>query len=678
MHPPFLVLLLLMSFLNPQYLYGLVALVIPVLIHLFNLRKTKKVYFSNTRFLRMAKERSARKRKLKHYLILLSRLLFITFLVLAFAQPFLPPDEAASSGDPVIIYLDNSYSMSNEVEEDLTALEQAVDYITSMTSLLPEGTKFRLVTNDFLPGSPTLESAREIEEQLTELGFSGNTRSYQDVYRRIHSFQEEYGPVNIFWISDFQSSTADSDALPEFLPEENVQLIPLQFSQIGNVFVDSLYLENPLMIGDQQLKLYASLRNIGPEGIDDLIIKVYLDEVQSATASVNIPPNGNATVAFDLAFTTETERIGRVSIEEFPVTFDNDFYFTISKPEKINILEIKEGQEVTPVESVYGNEELFEFNSYSAANLDYNLLNNSSLVTLSGVRSIDAPLASALNRYMERGGHVLLLPAPDPDILSYQQLLGTQDLEVMDSASSLSLEIPDFNNPFYANIFEERNTRMEMPRAVPVLRWQNQGVHLLSFNAGSGFLSQRGNQHKLYMMSSPLVTTYNGFVRHALFVPVMYKIAAGSIGEGRQLYRYMDETTFSLPASGENPDELYKLVQEDFEIIPQQRKAGNRVFFDIPQQTLSTGYYTLVHGEEQTGQLAFNFAPEESDLRQLTRDELQLYFQGPEVALLDIDDTDTFRTTLEERFVGRNLWKFMVIAALLALLAEVALIQFMS
>jgi hypothetical protein len=667
-----------MSFINPLFLYGLFALAIPILIHLFNLRKTKKVYFSNTRFLRMAKEASARKRKLKHYLILLSRLFFIFFLVLAFAQPFLPASEENTAGHPIIVYLDNSFSMSNEVEEGLTAFEQGVDFVSTLTELMPEGSRFRLITNDFSPGSESLESANEIQERLTEITYSGNTRSYDDIYRRIHSFQEEYKNINLFWLSDFQQSTADQEPLPAFTDGEKTQLVPLRFQSVKNVYIDSIYLENPLLIGDEKLKLFAIIRNAGADEVNDLIVKVFLDQVQSATASVNLPANGNATVEFDLAFTVEQEKQGRISIEEFPVTFDNDFYFTLSKPERINVLEIKESEVRTPVESVFGNQELFQFNSYSSDNLDYNLINISALVVVNGIEELDAPLATALNRYQESGGHILIIPSARPMIQSYRQVFGLQDVQLLDSVGSLSLEVPDFNNPFYANIFEERNTRMEMPRAEPVITWRTDGTSLLRFASGTPFLTQRKQDGIVYLMSSPLTPDYNGFIRHALYVPVMYKIAAGSLGEGRQLYRYMDESTFSLPAGNELTGELYRLQREDLEIIPQQRRSGNSVFFDIPSHTLEAGFYTLFQGQDTVGIMAFNYAPEESDLRQLDDQSIRNIFQGQNISLLEIDDSVEFQKTMEDRFIGRNLWKLMVIFALLALLSEAMIIRFMS
>src|ERR1041384_2944175 len=102
-----------MKFANPYFLFALLALAIPIIIHLFNFRKFKRVYFTNVRFLKEVKQDTKAKNKLKNLLILCSRLLAILFLVLAFAQPYIPRDNGAvHTGDKVIsVYIDNSFSM---------------------------------------------------------------------------------------------------------------------------------------------------------------------------------------------------------------------------------------------------------------------------------------------------------------------------------------------------------------------------------------------------------------------------------------------------------------------------------------------------------------------------------------------------------------------------------------
>ena len=64
-----------MLFANPVFLIALTALGIPVIIHLYNFRRYKKIYFTNVRFIAEIKQESKNRSQLKHLLILLMRLL---------------------------------------------------------------------------------------------------------------------------------------------------------------------------------------------------------------------------------------------------------------------------------------------------------------------------------------------------------------------------------------------------------------------------------------------------------------------------------------------------------------------------------------------------------------------------------------------------------------------------
>src|SRR5436190_24196084 len=107
-----------MSFLYPSFLFGLIAVSIPIIIHLFNFQRPKKVLFTNINFLKLVKENTSSKLKLKHILILVSRICFISFLVLAFAQPFIQSNKASDlKGSRLVsIYTDNSFSMETDME----------------------------------------------------------------------------------------------------------------------------------------------------------------------------------------------------------------------------------------------------------------------------------------------------------------------------------------------------------------------------------------------------------------------------------------------------------------------------------------------------------------------------------------------------------------------------------
>ncbi|MBS1623579.1 MAG: BatA domain-containing protein, partial [Bacteroidetes bacterium] len=102
-----------MQFLYPSFLFALAALAIPVIIHLFNFRRFKTVYFSNVSFLKEVKEETTSRSRVKHLLVLAARMLAVAFLVLAFAQPFIPKKNTniASGKKYVSVYVDNSFSM---------------------------------------------------------------------------------------------------------------------------------------------------------------------------------------------------------------------------------------------------------------------------------------------------------------------------------------------------------------------------------------------------------------------------------------------------------------------------------------------------------------------------------------------------------------------------------------
>src|SRR5688572_18665840 len=121
-----------MSFVYPSFLWALAALSIPILIHLFNFRKTTQVLFSNTRFLKEVKEATTAKRRLKHYLILLSRLLFLFFLIIAFCQPIIPAAEQLGAERNIVLYLDNSQSMSAQTTNNSRGIDAAATFARSI------------------------------------------------------------------------------------------------------------------------------------------------------------------------------------------------------------------------------------------------------------------------------------------------------------------------------------------------------------------------------------------------------------------------------------------------------------------------------------------------------------------------------------------------------------------
>jgi hypothetical protein len=670
-----------MSFLYPQFLYGLFALAIPIIIHLFNFRKAKKVYFSSNRFLKDIKKKSSSKLKLKHLLILTARLLFIFFLVLAFAQPYFPSKESNAGNEDVYIYLDNSMSMTNITGDNQTAFETGIRFVDKITDLYPSGVRYKLLTNDFAPFSNNLKSRDEIKELLTELRTSGVSREIGEAYNRLHINEERNDrPRDIYIISDFQKSTLGE--FPDFEEDTtaSINLIPVKFESHANVFVDTIYLGNPFVLANERNELHVRLRNSGGEDIDDMITKLFINGAQSANASIDLPRNGSATLTFPLNFGLDQINECRISFEDFPVTFDNDFYFSINLIDKIRILEIKGANNVTPVGKVFGNEVLFNLASYNANNLEYSLIENSDLVVLNGLVSINMSLANALLTFIEAGGNILIIPAANPDLESYMQLSPLLTLGKASDLQKQTLRPPDFNNPFYQNIFEEANERFDMPLAANTVSWRSQSGNLLTFANGSPYLSVFSSSGDIYLLGSPLVDEFTNLHRHALFLPLMYRIGALSKEVNENLYYSLNEPSIAINIDSLSRDAIYKLKKEDGqdEIIPAQMVSGKKLVLEMPKYILNSGFYSLTLNAETKKSLAFNQDQNESLLEQYNIEELKNIFSNTgNIKIFEISGLNDFGKQLEASFQGTPLWRILLLLAMLFLLKEVLLIRFL-
>jgi hypothetical protein len=655
-----------MSFNYPQFLWALAALAIPIIIHLFNFRRTTRIFFSNTRFLKQVKQETTQKRKLKRYLILASRLLFLLFLVLAFAQPFLPAREQLTSQRNLTIYLDNSYSMSAPVQEKTRGLDAATAYVREIVELFPAETRFKLLTNDFAPFSNSFKSKSEILDQLSQIRFSSTARSASEIIKRIADPNS-----TVFWISDFQqSSFGESLALDSTW---NIRLVPVEFNAISNVYVDSVYLTNPFIIGGEKNSIQVRLRNSGPRTIEGLVSRLTINGVQAATSSVTIQPNSTVETAFDLSGGLQGNNKALFSFSDFPISFDNEFYFTLNYAGRLRIVELKSQPTITNVEQVYGNTQLFDFKSYTTANVDYSAFADANLVVINGINGIDQALGAALRQYLDADGIMIVFPGTEPDTRSYQNLLAMPALNKAENATRMVLDKPDFRNPFFENVFEEKTAAVSMPAAQKIWEWPDRSA-ILNFQNGQPYLSKFNN---VYIAASSLSIEATDFATHALFVPVMYRVAASGNKQDRKPYHYLSSGLVSVNADSLAGEEPVRMVGEQ-EIVPAQRKTGNKVLLELPRYAVSPGYYYITHQRDTLDLVAFNLEKQESELTAFSGVEARAAFGSSQVSVFDADSPEAFSNEIKARYLGTPLWKYALVLALVFLLAEVLLIRFMK
>lgn len=686
-----------MSFLFPSFLWGLLAISVPIAIHIFNFRRTKKVYFTNVAFLKAVETKTRSIRQIKHWLILAARILAIACLALAFAQPFLPAENRLSVDKRGItsLYLDNSLSMESELNNK-RYLDIATSKLSDLLGIFKNATSLQLVTNDFSAQEQGLYPAEKVRDRLTTIGLSNTPRTLEQIYKRQENLMARHahtGKNQLFWFSDFQKSTVGN--LSEIKTDSTNQLflVPVQAEAEKNVFVDSAWLNTPFIRELQNNILFVKVSNSGKQEARNLVLKLSLDNTQASTASVNVPANGSATAKFNFNLKGKGFKKGQITFDDFPVTFDNNYYFVLNASPLIRILHIY-GQKFAGnyIENVYANDSLFSLQSYSAQNVDPGLIKNADLVVLEGVGQLAGSLPLDLQDFVRKGGSLAVVPSTSPNGESYGRFLsglGINGLEAFTntSPSPVAIAAPDRNNPFFSDVFEEsvrQEINLNLPSASAVWNWANAGQLLLALRDGQTYLNQAtSGTGKIYMFAAPFMPEYGNVPQHAIFVPVMYKIAASSVRAQRTSYKF-DENPITLPIGNSESNSVYKLRRGKVEIIPLQRIAGNQLLLEIPEgdqlgEGLDAGYFDLVRDNKVEQIIALNHNNSESRLQYYSPDELRAAFSGQKnVQVFDRIDDDAFSTAFQQQNMGTSLWKYFLYAALFFLLTEIALIRFMK
>ncbi|WP_019944336.1 BatA domain-containing protein [Dyadobacter beijingensis] len=684
-----------MSFLFPSFLWGLLAISVPVAIHIFNFRRTKKVYFTNVAFLKAVETQTKSIRQIKHWLVLAARVLAIACLAFAFSQPFLPAESnvAVDRRGITSLYLDNSLSMESELNNK-RYLDIATGRLGDLLGLFKNATSLQLVTNDFSAQEQGLYPAEKLRDRLTTIGLSSTPRTLEQVYKRqenLMSRHSQSGRNQLFWFSDFQKSTAGDLSAIRTDSTNQLFLVPVQAEAEKNVFVDSAWLNTPFIRELQNNILFVKVSNSGNREARNVVLRLSLDNTQASTASVNVPANGSATAKFNFNLKGKGYKKGQITFDDFPVTFDNDYYFVLNASPLIRVLHVY-GQKPDGnyIENVYANDSLFTLQSYSAQNVDPGLVKNSDLVVLEGVTQLSGTLPQDLQEFVRQGGSLAVIPPAAPVVDSYARFLsglGLNGVTAEKAPAALPLAVPDRNNPFFSDVFEEsmrQEMNLNLPGALPVWSWAKAGQQLLTLRNGQTYLNQTmSGSGKTYLFAAPFNQDFGNVAQHAIFVPVMYKIAASSVRQQRTSFTF-DENPISLNIEKPKPNSVYKLRRGKTEIIPVQRITGNQLLLEIPQgdqasDGLAAGYFDLVLDNKTEQIIALNHNHAESKLQYYSPDELRAAFSGQKnVQVFDKIDDDAFSTAFQQQNMGTTLWKFFLYGALFFLLVEIGLIRFMK
>ena len=417
--------------------------------------------------------------------------------------------------------------------------------------------------------------------------------------------------------------------------------------------------------------LKVRLRSISTTPVENLPIKLFLNDRQISATTIAIADQDMVEIAFDMGFNLANLNNGTIKIEDYPVSFDNEFFFTLNYGNKINILEIAEPNAGKFIQEVYGNGNLFDLKRQQPGNIDYSLLQTSDLIVVNQLADLPDELSRRLMSFHSSGGLLLIIPNEDPLVRSYTDLL--PGIRLVGSNNYVRLTNPDFSRPFFNNILLGGQQDISMPQAKAVWSWGPDRSAYLKFQDGRAFLSEVAANK--FVMASPLTANYSDFQTHALFVPVMYRVAAKSGFKDQPLFYRSTQSELSFRIDSLQHNELLDIEGQSGVFIPDQRVSGRIVQLSVSEGMLPAGHYELKSNGENKYSFAINNDKKESELSQLSDNELIERYSGLNSEIYSSSNADAVVQEISTKYKGISLWRYTLSMSLLFLFMEVLFIR---
>lgn len=670
-----------MHFLYPAFLYTLLMLTIPVIIHLFNFRRYKKLYFSNVQFLKEVQEQQASNRNLKERLILASRLLALFFLVLAFARPYIPGANEVNAGKQrvVSVFVDNSYSMQT-LNREGTLLDEAKQKAKQIAASYNINDRFQLLTQDFEGKHQRLLNRTEFNDAVDAVKISPQSRELTQIVERQKSLlnMQVGAAKQSYIISDFQKNIKGNSAMQDAgFP---VNLVQLKANSLPNVAVDSVWMLNATHRPNESERMVVRLRNYADKAAEKIPLKLIINGVQKAIGSFTVNARSAQTDTLSFSGLQAGWQRGEIQLQDNPITFDNKFYFSFNVTQQLPVLLINGGQPNKYLSAVFASDAFFAAKQVPNGNVDYAGLNAYSIVVLSDIKTISAGLTQALKTYVNKGGALIVFPSADADLNSYKALLQPIGAAVPEKLVTENTKVSAINlqSPVFKNIFETSPQNPDLPivKKYYTLRAGNRGgEYLMRLQNGQplwqGSVSGRG---KVYISAVALDEDFSNLPVHALFVPVTLRIATLSGHDQPLFYTVGNNLPIETVPLQSTEKQLVKMVKDKQTIIPDVKQQEGSTLLYLPDQLTETGIYDLKKQDSTAAVLAFNNNRSESDLSYLTAAQLAQIF--PKNSTLLNGNQLNANSIAGTGNSGLQLWKLCIILALIFLAAEILLVRY--
>lgn len=684
-----------MTFLNPAVLLGLLAASIPILIHLLNLRKLKRVEFSSLMFLKELQKNQIRKIKLKQWLLLLIRVMIVILLVTAFARPTLETAVIGGTASTVktsaVFIIDDSFSM-DVLETNGSRFNIAKNITKQLLAQLHEGDDATLI---FL--SQKSDAEKILSKNIKELSAQIDEKEISFVSGDVHNAftsaaltldKSQNYSKEVYFVSDFQTANYNKENIYSDFSEvfnERVKLFLFRFEEkdVNNLSLDSLRMNTQLFEKNKPVNVSVFISNHSKQKIENRVISLFINGERSAQKGFTI--DAGASQELILEGTIKSSGFNKIVVEteDDELNADNKRYISFFMSEKINVILAteKNGDEkfITTVLHAVGKE-MINFNVINISQINLSELKKYDVLYLIGAKEEIKP---AVKSFVESGGGVFFFPSSVGEISSLNSFINSLALPnfkqkiIVDDKSNDEYYFgeTDFNHPIFQNLFEQKKKKeIDAPffnsyfqfftdgRGSRIITMPDRSSFFSEFKIGDGKFLIVNVSPTLEHSNFPLKSVFVSMIVKSLFYLSSNESMKSSIIAG-------DELQIDLSKFPQRKARIVSSTQGDEFVNLEEQRDKKYLSF---AKTYHPGFYELFADNDLVDLKSVNVDAKESQLRYLSEEDFEKYLKeiNYKGAINWIDISSNFTDEITRARFGSELWKIFLIAALLFALLE--------
>jgi hypothetical protein len=672
-----------MNFLNPAVLIGLVAAAIPLILHLINLRKLKKIEFSTLKFIKELQKTKIKKLKIKQWLLLIIRTLIIIFVVLAFSRPVTDsniPYFSSYSKTSTVLLIDNSFSMDIS-DEYGNRLKQAKRIAKEITNLIKDGDEIAVIPMADIELN-TFSLSRNynlINEQIDAINISNYTANPERSLITSFSILDDAVNLNkeIFIISDMADNLFDSlnDSLAVNTSDSGINIIQIgKDSQVDikNYSLDSLTINNQIFQFGSEILLDALLTNHSDNEIENLVVSLNFNERRVAQRSVDLPPDNSSGISIETEINARGAIDASLELESDELLQDNYRYFSFLIPEKPSVAVYSENnyKYINLVLNASNSEIITE--RFDRSNIGTANFNKYDLIILAEPPNNNSDLLR-LQKYAEGGGSIIAFASNEmtEEYKNFLNVTGFGTVEPIEFAdnSNAQIDYTDVKHPVFNDLFINSDEGKQ-PESPDVYNLQtNSGGKILMRIAEHALLSESVyNSGKLFYFALSPDIKMSDFPLTALFPALIYKsimyLTAKDIKGNDFIIGEQISITIEPKYSGDGNFEIIDPNGNSFFAQGIRVSSGSLLSFkdlSIP------GNYMIKNNDRIVSIFSVNVNPSESDNNYLNEEEINQKLEQIFTDALSINhlsSTEKIDNMIIRARIGSELWQIFVILAL--------------